>query len=85
MKKFAMPACTKPATNRFELFSPANGQLCGTLDGVVRTCDAHAPAARAAAAAMGMSAWTVAGPFNDLGTCGRITDYDVLLGPVSHR
>lgn len=75
-----LPTCTERATNRFELFSPANGRLCGSLDAVVHTCDTHAQAARDAGEANGMSAWAVYSDTTDYGTCGRVVDFRALLG-----
>ena len=38
---FTLPTCGQPATVRLEVYSPANGELPGSLDANVYTCDLH--------------------------------------------
>lgn len=38
---FTLPTCAQSATARLEVYSPANGDLAGSLDANVYTCDQH--------------------------------------------
>lgn len=52
-----LPACDRPATIRWEVYSPTGGTLHGSLDGAVYVCAAHAIDAVTAIELAGLTAY----------------------------
>lgn len=81
----SLPACGQPATTRFEVWTPLNGHPHGSLDGVVYTCQQHAPEVVQSVHAAGLTPLRVADPRHVARPCGHLVDFGAPLPELTHQ
>ncbi len=79
-----LPKCDQPATARFEVWSPQNGHLHGSLDGIAYSCDEHAPEVVQAVHAAGLTPYSFRAGDPELNrTCGYLVDFGDPIPPAA--
>ncbi|MFJ8687209.1 hypothetical protein [Micromonospora wenchangensis] len=77
---FTLPHCTDPATERLEVYSPADGRLHGSLDAIGYICDRHGAEAVSVAESANLAAYRTPMCPDGVRTCGQALVFAVSAG-----